>query len=77
MLLSVLFVAIAISVLATLAGVVVVTRSALRLARRLEQTREVAATAKELVGRVEELRARAARVRADSERVRAFAELFV
>jgi hypothetical protein len=77
MLLSVLFVAIAICVLAMLAGLVVVTRSALRLAPRLEQVREVAATARELVERGEELRVRGERVRSDSERVRALAQLFV
>jgi hypothetical protein len=77
MLLSVLFVAIAICVLAMLIGLAVVIRSGLRLAPRLEQLREVAATAKELVEQGEELRARAARVRDDSERIRAVAQLFV
>jgi hypothetical protein len=71
MLPRVLFVAIACCILATLVGVVVATRSALRLAPRLEQLREVVDTGNALVGRAHEVTAAAARVRADAERLRA------
>jgi hypothetical protein len=77
MLLSVLFVAIAICVLAMLVGLVVVIRSALRLRPRLERLRAAAASARELVEQGEEVRARAVRLRDDSERIRALAQLFV
>jgi uncharacterized membrane protein YcjF (UPF0283 family) len=73
----VLFVAIAICVLAMLVGLVVVVRSALRLGRRLGQLQEVAATARELVEQGEQLRARAVRLRDDSERIRTLAQLFI
>jgi hypothetical protein len=77
MLSSVLFVAIAICILATLVGVVAVTRSALRLAPRLEQLRELGGSGDLLVDRAHALKDRAERIRADAERVRALAQPFV
>jgi hypothetical protein len=76
MLLCVLLVAIACCTLATLAGAVVLTRSALRLSRRLEQMRHVIAGGRVLADRAQEIRTRAARVRAEGERLGALARRF-
>jgi hypothetical protein len=76
MLSCVLFVAIAICILATVVGVVALTRSALRLAPRLEHLRELTETGTLLVARAQEVTERAERVRADAERLRALAQPF-
>jgi hypothetical protein len=75
MLLSVLFVAIAVCIVAVLAGVVVLARAALRARCRLARLAEAAATGTALVERARELQERAVRIRAETERLRALTGL--
>jgi hypothetical protein len=71
----VLFVAIALCIVAVLVGVVVLARAAFRVSRRMAQLEEVAATGTVLVVRARELHERAARIRAETERLRALTGL--
>jgi flagellar motor component MotA len=73
----VLLAAIAICLLATLAGGVVLIRAALRLSRRLTAAEELATTARTLVARGLEARARGDRLRATTERLRSLAQPFI
>ena len=68
--------AIVIFAVATLAGLVVFTRSALRARGRLERLEAARSTTLALVARGHELGARAEALRADTERLRAIAGLF-
>jgi hypothetical protein len=67
----VLFIALAISLLAALIGVILVLRAARRLGRRRTQLEQVVATSTALVARAQQVAADAARVRAETERLRA------
>jgi hypothetical protein len=71
----VLPVAIAVCIVAVLAGLVAAVRSAVRLSRRLARLEELAPSGKALIAQVHELAVRAARIRAESERLRALADL--
>lgn len=70
-----LFVAIAVCIVAVVAGGVVLARAALRVSPRLARADEVAATATALVERARELQERAARIRAETDRLRALTGL--
>ena len=72
-----LFVAIAVCVLAMLVGLGVLLRSAIRVSRRLTRLHELGTSGTELVERARELSVRAARIRAESERLRALAQPFL
>jgi hypothetical protein len=73
----VLFVAIAVCVLAVLVGLGMFLRSAIRVYRRLTRLHELATSGTALVERAQEVSARVARVQADSERLRALAQPFL
>jgi hypothetical protein len=72
---GVLFVALAISLLATLVGVIVVARAAMRLRGPQARLVDVVATSNALVARAQEVAAEAARLRAETERLRALTRL--
>lgn len=72
---GVLFVALAISLLAALLGMIVMTQAGMRLARRRTQLEAVVATSTALVARAHEVAAETARVRAETERLRALIRL--
>jgi hypothetical protein len=73
----VLFVAIAVCILAMLVGLSMLLRSAIRVPRRLTRLRELASSGTALVEQARELSVRAARIRAESERLRALAQPFL
>jgi predicted exporter len=73
----VLFVAIAVCMLAVLVGLGMLLRSAMRVSRRLRRLRELTASGTVLVVQAQELSARAARLRAEGERLRALAHPFL
>jgi hypothetical protein len=68
---AVLFVALAIALLAALVGTILVTRAAMRLRRSLTQIGEVVATSDALVERVHGIIGGAAEVRAEADRLQA------
>ena len=72
---GVVFIALAISLLAALVGVIVVTRAGMRLARRRTQVEAIVATSNALVARAHEVAAEAARLRAETERLRALTRI--
>jgi hypothetical protein len=73
----VLFVAIAVCMLAVLVGLGMFVRSAIRAARRLTRLRVLSTSVSALVEQAAALSVRAARVRAESERLRALAQPFL
>jgi proteasome assembly chaperone (PAC2) family protein len=71
----VLFVAIAVCIVAVVTGVVVLARAARRVSPRLARLDEVAATGTAVAERARELQARVARIRAETDRLRALTGL--
>jgi hypothetical protein len=73
----VLYVAIAVCILAVLVGLCVLLRSAIRVSRRLTRLDELVTSGTALIEQAREVSVRAARVRAESERLRALAQPFL
>jgi hypothetical protein len=71
----VLFVALAISLLATLVGMIVLGRAGMRLAGQRTQVEEVVARSDALVARARKVADEAARVGAETERLRALTRI--